>query len=95
MSSLFQQFTLLPEFVDYRQDQFNDVVDALTMLNTLPDIDPNLVLEVLRSANVDQVSTNYAAKWRSTAEGNFDLYTQVHSISYRPCARVAGVLNYV
>ena len=95
MSEFYERFTEFPELIDYRQDQYREVMNTLNSLKNIETNDPNEVLSLINSLNPTAVSRRYQSRCDSHRRGNRELTSSIRNISFRHCKRIMGSNTYV
>lgn len=95
MSVLPESITRLPDFLDYRQDQFNDVISAIDTLKSINVDDPDEMIRTITELDLPRVHRMYHNKWHDMRNGNNTLLRALLNVSFRPFKAVLGADDYV
>jgi hypothetical protein len=95
MSVLSDQFADFPDFVDYRQDQLMEVLQAVRTLGTLRSDDPNHIISTISSLDPPRLHRMYQNKCNELRRGNHSLVTVLRNVSFNRFRAVMGADDYV
>lgn len=95
MSELYERFTGFPEFLDIRQDQLADVYRAIHTLKNIQADDPNEVIRIISTLDLQRIHRMYQNKCYELQRGNNNLRYSIQRASFRPFKAVLGDIDYV
>lgn len=95
MSILSKLFTDFPEFIDYRQDQMFEIMNALRTIKNISADDPNEILDVIRGIDPQRLFQMYANRNNEMRSGNRTLTRNIRNVTFRPFKAVIGDDDYV